>query len=86
MKPEKEKEKEKRQTKAWNLGWGWLVTVPTVLFFAWATKRSLRETFGHTDDNEAMDAIDILKARYAIGEIDRDEFEEKLAGIKLATK
>lgn len=82
MKPEKEKEK--KHNSAWNIGWGWIVTVPAVLFFTWAATRGLRETFSQTEDEEAMDAIDILKARYAIGEIDRDEFEEKLAGIKLA--
>lgn len=84
MKPDKEI-KEKSQHGAWNIGWGWIVTVPAVLFFTWAATRGLRETFSR-DDEETMDAIDILKARYAIGDIDRDEFEEKLAGIKLAAK
>ena len=81
MKPEKEK----NQNSAWNIGWGWMVTVPAVLFFTWAATRGLRETF-QPDDEATMDAVDILKARYAIGDIDRDEFEEKLAGIKLAGK
>ncbi len=80
MKPEIEK----RHTNTWDIGWGWLVTVPTVLFFTWAATRGLRETFGRMDSGEAMDAIDVLKARYAIGEIDKDEFEEKLEGIRQA--
>lgn len=80
MKPEKEK----HQSNTWNIGWGWLVTFPAVLFFTWAATRGLRDTFGRRDDEEVMDAIDVLNARYAIGEIGRDEFEEKLEGIKQA--
>ena len=83
MKPEKVTVKEKIHNSTWNLGWGWVVTVPAVLFFTWAATRGLRETFSR-EDEEVMDAIEILKARYAIGDIGRDEFEEKLAGIKLA--
>ena len=79
MKPEKEK----NQHSAWKIGWGWLITVPAVLFFTWAATRGLKDTFGG-DSEEAMDAIDVLKARYAIGEIGRDEFEEKLEGIRKA--
>lgn len=80
MKPEKEK----RQSNTWNIGWGWFVTVPAVLFFTWAAKRGLRDTFSCRDGGEAMDAIDVLKARYAIGEIDKNEFEEMLEGIRQA--
>ncbi len=82
MKPEKEKEK--HRTSAWNVGWGWLVTVPAVLFFAWAATRGLNDTFGLSDEFDTREPVDILKRRYVKGEIDKDEFEEKLAALKLA--
>lgn len=65
-------------------GWGWGGGLMMLLFWAlvivlivWAVKASRR---GHGADWSAghgKTALDILKERYAKGEIDKAEFEEK---------
>jgi putative membrane protein len=63
----------------WMGGWGWgwfwigLVLVLTVLLIMWLTRRS-GPSGTHTGGDEALR---ILEERFARGEIDREEFEER---------
>ncbi len=60
----------------WGLG-GIMMLVfwaAVVLFIVWAVKEARR---GGSDDARSKSALDILKERYAKGEIDKKELEEK---------
>jgi putative membrane protein len=79
-----EEDKKKQQQKkksgkagAWSIGWGWLVTFPALAFLSWATKKGIKDAF----EEEHLTPIQILKERYVKGEIDRNEYEEKLKDI-----
>jgi putative membrane protein len=70
----------------WMGGWGWLWVTLTVLVIAlliallvvWITRRS-----GPTDRNSDRDgAVRILEERFARGEIDSEEFEERRRALR----
>ena len=65
------------------LDWGWgvggmaimlIFWVAVILFIVWAVKGSRENDSGKSQSKSAMD---ILQNRYAKGEIDKKEFEEK---------
>jgi putative membrane protein len=51
--------------------WWVLIIAAVVIFAKWLMRQ------GDTQDTRGKSAIDVLKERYARGEIDRKEFEEK---------
>ncbi len=61
-------------------GWGmmiirslvWLVFLGAIVFAIWSAARPS----GRTESATGITPLDILKARYARGEINRDEFEQ----------
>ena len=53
----------------WGMGFWFLVLIVVISLFAWGFRRS--EMCKPKDD----DALEILKRRYARGEIDKEEFE-----------
>jgi putative membrane protein len=75
-------EQEYSHNSAWSVGWGWLVAVPAVIILSWAASRRLNGAFFRTHPAEPADPFEILKLRYAKGEIDKAEFEEKWAAIQ----
>lgn len=64
------------------LGWMWLMPVSGIVFLGliiWAivaAVRSSRESKG-SDSIRADSALEVLKKRYARGEINKEEYEEK---------
>ncbi|NOZ62534.1 MAG: SHOCT domain-containing protein [Calditrichaeota bacterium] len=71
------------------MGWGWGGMVFQILFFGgiilviiWGirtfTNQNRQSPFGPANNSSA---IDILKKRYAQGEIDKKEFEEKMRDL-----
>lgn len=64
-------------------GWMWLAPLFMIAFLAlivWAVMELVRSAPGHRNGNPAEPrdtALDVLKRRYARGEINRGEFEEK---------
>jgi len=70
-------------------GWGWfggilmvvisaLIIIGVVYFIKWLVKGTRNETPSPINSSSALD---ILKKRYAQGEIDKQEFEEKKKDI-----
>jgi len=65
-----------------NWGWGgmifqtlfWLVIVGLII---WGVKVIVGQSGNRNSSTSADSALDILKNRYARGEIDREEFEQK---------
>lgn len=72
-----DKEESKLKQGAWTIGWGWYVAVPLLVVLGLAAKRGVNETLAP----KHQAAIDILKERYAKGEIDRTKFEEMINDI-----
>ena len=69
---------------AWGHGMGWLMMIPMFLFWGMIiagfivllrmfSSKNIKETGIESPET----ALDILKKRYARGEIDKEEFEEK---------
>lgn len=69
-----DKEETKSNNSAWTIGWGWYVAVPLLVVLGLAAKKGVNETLAPKHHA----AMDILKERYAKGEIDRAKFEEMI--------
>lgn len=68
-------------TGTWN-GWGasWLMLLGMILFWGglvWAIGYVMRESRQRDSRSDGPHGIQILEDRFARGEIDRDEFEER---------
>lgn len=66
--------------------WMWLILVLWIVFLGliiWAIVASVRssnESKG-SDSSKADSALEVLKKRYARGEINKEEYEEKRKGL-----
>lgn len=63
----------------WIMGIFWLVVIGLI---AWLVVYLARNSGATSSTNMDIKAIDILKNRYARGEIDKNEYEEKLKGLQ----
>jgi putative membrane protein len=66
----------------WMGGWSWLwialIVLAIVMLVLWISKRSAPAPGGRDDPGgQRVDALALLEERYARGEIDREEFEER---------
>lgn len=67
----------------WGFGGGFMMVLfwaVIIFFIVWMVKEIKGEN--HADDSRHKSAVDILKERYANGEIDKKEFEEKKKDIE----
>lgn len=58
------------------MGWWWIIGLIFLVVFIWFLVRTTSRNQASNQINNKS-ALDILKERYARGEIDKDEFEEK---------
>ncbi len=56
------------------MAWYWIIGILIVVSAVWLIARSFNQ---NSPDNRSKSALDILKERYARGEIDDKELEEK---------
>ncbi len=61
----------------WGMGFGWLFWLLIIGLVIWGIK-AISENRGRNESRPSGDrALEILKERYARGEIDRDEYEAR---------
>ena len=60
----------------WGMGWWWIIGFIVVVAVVWMVVKSMNQTTGSTQ-SPGKSALDLLKERYASGEIDKEEFEER---------
>lgn len=60
----------------WGMGWWWIIGLIIVIAVVWIFVKSMNQNAGPTQ-SPGKSALDILKERYAKGEIEKEEFEEK---------
>ena len=58
------------------MGWGWIIGLILLIFIFWMVTKSNNANSGNQQGSEES-ALDVLKKRYARGEIDKEEYEEK---------
>ena len=58
------------------MGWGWIIGLVVIALIVWLVVKTTSQQTGGTNTSEKL-PLDILKERYARGEIDKEEFEER---------
>lgn len=59
--------------------WFWIIGIAFLVLIIWLITRSQNQ---NAANNQYKSAIEILKERYARGEIDKEEFEEKKSQLQ----
>jgi putative membrane protein len=60
----------------WGMGWGWIIGLIVLVVIIWIVVKALNQN-KTSDQPGNKTPLDILKERYARGEIDKQEFEER---------
>ncbi len=60
----------------WGMGWWWIIVLFIIVAIVWMALKAVEKT-RNRNTSFAKTPLDILKERYARGEIDKQEFEEK---------
>jgi putative membrane protein len=58
------------------IGWWWIIGLIVVVAIVWMVTKGMNQNNSNTQGS-GRSALDILKERYAKGEIDKQEFEER---------
>ncbi|MFW6104101.1 MAG: SHOCT domain-containing protein [Bacteroidota bacterium] len=58
------------------MGWGWIIGLIVLALVIWLIVRATVQNTGVTQTSYRS-ALEILEERYARGDIDKDEFEER---------
>ena len=59
----------------WGMGWGWIISLILLIAVIWFIARTVNQNNQSVLSNKTP--LEILKERYARGEIDKEEFEER---------
>lgn len=63
------------------MGWWWIIGIIIIVAIAWIVVKAMKKNTGSTNV-PGKSALDILKERYAKGEIDKHEFEERKKNLQ----
>jgi putative membrane protein len=58
------------------MGWWWIIGIIVLIAIIWSITKGLNRN-NNVSQESGKSALDILKERYALGEIDKKEFEER---------
>ncbi len=61
----------------WGMGLWWIIGLIIVIAVVWMVMKGMNQNNQSTNQRTGKTALDILKERYASGEIDKQEFEER---------
>jgi putative membrane protein len=64
----------------WHMGWMWIFWIAVIVLIVWAVRGPL--TTNRSRDESALSADEILKRRYARGEIGKEEYDRKLEDLR----
>lgn len=56
------------------MGWGWIIGIILLVVIFWVIVKILNQS--KLDKTKKSSPLEILKERYALGKIDREEFEQ----------
>lgn len=59
----------------WGMGWGWIIGLFVLVAIIWFVVRTVNQNRSINQSGNKS-ALDILKERYARGEIDKKEYDE----------
>lgn len=62
------------------MGWGWLISLVILVLLVWMVVKLTNQS--NTTQPKSDSALDILRERYARGEIDKEEFDAKMKDLK----
>ena len=69
----------------WGMGfgmaWWWIIGLIVIVIIIWLVMKAVTQNKHSNHSNKNKSALDILEERYARGEIDREEFEERKKGL-----
>ncbi|QGY45805.1 SHOCT domain-containing protein [Maribellus comscasis] len=60
----------------WGMGWWWIIGLIIIIAIVWMVVKGMNQN-NSPGQSPGKSALDILKERYAKGEIDKQEFEER---------
>lgn len=63
------------------MGWWWIIGLIIVIAIVWMVAKTMSQTKDPNNLPGSKSALEILKERYARGEIDKHEFEERKKGL-----
>lgn len=63
----------------WGMGWSWIFSIVILFLVIWFIVKTTNQN--SRSDQRDKSALEILKERYARGEIGKEEFEEKKKDI-----
>ena len=61
----------------WGMGWWWVIGLIIVIAVVWMVVKGMSQNNRPGNPPESKSALDYLKERYARGEINKQEFEER---------
>lgn len=61
----------------WGMGWWWIIGLILIIAVVWVVAKGLNRNNHTANPGTGKSALDILRERYASGEIDKQEFEER---------
>ena len=60
----------------WGMGWAWILGLVILVIIIWLVVKTVNQDRSASQSRNKS-ALDILKERYARGEISKEEYEEK---------
>lgn len=66
----------------WGMGWWWIAGLIVMAIVVWLVVKAISPTKPTNAQHSNKSALDILKERYALGEIEKQEFEERKRNLE----